>query len=75
MEYQRLNPDNDYIKYLKIAVAKEPELILTKKVDEKVIEGGKNPFFINTRFISVLDNSKKAGWISYCLFKPGVCVI
>lgn len=31
MEYQRLNPDNDYIKYLKIAVAKEPELMLTKK--------------------------------------------
>lgn len=68
MEFQVLGRDNvrQYIEYLRIAMAKEPEKMMAEAVDEEgILERIQDPFYVKTTSVLAMDNGKVVGRIEY----------
>ena len=68
MEFQVLGPDNvkQYIEYLRIAMAEEPEMMTADVVDEVgIMERIKDPFYTKTTSVLAMENEKVVGRIEY----------
>ncbi len=71
MEFQVLSRENvkQYIEYLKIAMAKEPDMMTADKVDEKsILERIEDPFYVKTKNVLAIENEKVVGRIEYHFF-------
>ncbi len=68
MEFQVLGPDNvkQYIEYLRIAMAEEPEMMTADAVDEAgIMERIRDPFYTKTTSVLAMENGKVVGRIEY----------
>ena len=68
MEFRVLSKDNvkQYIEYLKIAMSKEPEMMIADKVDEEgILERIRDPFYLKTTSVLAMENEKVVGRIEY----------
>ena len=68
MEFQVLGRDNvkQYIEYLKIAMAKEPEMMIADMVDEEgILKRVCDPFYSKTTSVLAMENGKVVGRIEY----------
>ena len=68
MEFQVLSKDNvkQYIGYLKIAMAKEPDMMIAETVDEAgIMERIRDPFYMKTTSLLAMENGNVVGRIEY----------